>query len=191
MVRGIWAVTALLAQVHSWLEAEAARNCARSSFHRCIRKMSIWQGGRSRTARHELLQTVPNTDSAAPLVRARSMLISTLRGSAPSHRSAGTCVTKANTTDLSHVVAFAVEALHRDTTIEEVVSSIWPKDCAADDADVFGAAAADIATAAAAAVIGAAVVYDAMGAVGAAAALDASVVDDPAAACDLDHRRGV
>ena len=118
------------------------------------------------------------------------MLISTLRGNAPSHRSAGTCVTKANKSDFSYVVVFAGEALHPDTSVREVVSRTWPKDRAADDADVSGAAAADIAAAAAAA-IGAAVVYGAIGAVGAVSALDASVVDDPAAGCDLDHRRGV
>ena len=51
--------------------------------------------------------------------------------------------------------------------------------------DVAAAAAADIAAAASA--MEAAVVD---GTVGAAAALDTSVVDDPTADCDLDHRRG-
>ena len=164
------------AQVHSQLEAVGARNLTRSSVPSCT--MPMGEGGRSRTARHELLEIVPNTDSAAPLVRACFELPCTPRRSAPPRCSVGTCAADANTTDLlSDVVISAGEALHSDVVVVEVVSPSWTRDHATD--------AAGIATATAA--IGAAVVDGAVGAVG---ALDASVVDDPAAGCDLDHRRG-
>ena len=63
-----------------------------------------------------------------------------------------------------------------------MVSPSWPRDRTADAADVPAVVTADIADAAAA--VGAAVV------VAAIAAQDPSVADDPAAGCDLDHRRG-
>ena len=129
---------------------------------------------------------VPNMVSAAPLVRACSEFPCTLRGSVPPHRSLGTCVAGANTTDLlPDVVVSAGEALRSGTAVGEVVFPGWPRDRTADAVDVSAAAAADIA--AAVATMGAAVVH---GAVGAVVALDAYVVDDPADFCDLDHRRG-
>ena len=110
---------------------------------------------------------VLNTDSAVPLVFP-------LRGSAPRRRSVDTSAAGANTTNLLPVVVVVStgEALRSGTAVgEEVVSPRWPGDCAA----------------AAAAAMRAAVAYSAVGAV---ASLDASFVDDPAAGCDLDHRRG-
>ena len=65
------------------------------------------------------------------------------------------------------------------------MSPRWPKDHAADAADVAAAATTNIAAATASMRAG---VVD--GAVGAAAALDASVVDDPAVDCDLNHCHG-
>ena len=136
--------------------------------------------------RHNLLEMVPNTDNAAPLVRACSELPCTLWGSTPPHRSVDTYAAGANTTDLlPDVVVSTGEALHSDTAVEEVVSPRWPWEFAADAADVFAVAAADIAAAATA--MGAVVVDGTMGVV---ATLDAFVVDDPTAVCDLDHRRG-
>ena len=67
-----------------------------------------------------------------------------------------------------------------------MISPSWPRDRAADAADVSAAAAADI-TAATTAAQGVAIA-DAV--VGAVAGLDASVVDDPVAVCDFGHRRG-
>ena len=126
-----------------------------------------------------------STDSAAPLVRAWFELLCTLRGSAPPRRSVGTCAAGVNTTDLLFdVVVCTGEALHSDTAVEEVVSPRLPRDRAADAADVPAAADADITAAAAMR----ATVVDC--AVGAVATLDAYFVDDPAADCDLDHRRG-
>ena len=52
VVRGVGAVMASAAQVHSRLEAVDDRNLTRSSADDCIRATSIWKGGRSRTARH-------------------------------------------------------------------------------------------------------------------------------------------
>ena len=106
---------------------------------------------------------VLNTDSAVPLVFP-------LRGSAPPRRSVDTSAAGANTTNLLPVVVVSTgEALRSGTAVGEVVSPRWPGDCAA------------------AAAMRAAVAY---GAVGAVASLDASFVDDPAAGCDLVHRRG-
>ena len=48
VVCGVWAVMASAAQVHSRLVAVEARNLTRSSVHRCIRAMSMGEGGRSR-----------------------------------------------------------------------------------------------------------------------------------------------
>ena len=185
VVRGVWAMMASAAQVYSRLEAVEALKLTWSSAHRCICAMSMGKGGRSRTARHELLKMVPNTDSAATLVRACFGLPCTLRGSAPPRRRVGTCVAGVNTTDLlPDVVVSAGEALRSGTTVGEVVLPSWPRERTADAADVSAAEAADFAAAAAA--IGAA---DVDGAVSAVTALDASVVDDPTAGCDLDHRR--
>ena len=120
--------------------------------------------------RHELLEMAPNMDNAAGLARACFELPCTLRGNAPPRRSVGMCAAGACTTDLlPDLVVSAGEALHSDTPVGEVVSPNWPRDHAADAADVSAAAAADIATATAA--IGAAV-FD--GALGAVAALDES-----------------
>ena len=117
---------------------------------------------------------VPNTDSAAALVRACFELPCTLRGSAHPRRSVGTCAAGANTTDLPGVVVSAGEALHSGTAVGKVVSPSWPRYCAADAADVSAAVPAAIAAAGAAAV-GAAVVDRFVAYV---------------AGCGLDHRRG-
>ena len=155
-----------------------ACNLTRPGVHRCIRAMSMGEEGRSRTARYELLKMVPNTGSAAALVRAYFELPCTLRGSAPPRRSVGTCAAGAKTTDPPNVVVSAGEALRSGTAVGEVVSPTWPKDRAADDAaDVSAAVAADIAATGAAAGV-------------ADADLKASVADDYVAGCDLDHRRG-
>ena len=178
MVRGVWVVMALAAQVHSRLGALEALNWTRSSVHRCNYAMPMRKWGRSRTARYELPEMVPNTDSAALLVRGCSELPCTLRGSDPTHGSVGTCAASADTTDLlPDAVVFVGEALHSDTAVGEMVSPSWPRDRVADAADVSIAAAT----------MGAAVVDDAVGAV---AVLDESVVDGPAAGCDLYPRRG-
>ena len=128
---------------------------------------------------------VLNTDSAAALVRACFELPCTLRESAPPYRSVGTCTAGANTINLPNDFVSAGEALRSGTAIGELASPSWPRDRAADTADVSAAVAADIAAATAA--IGAAVVDDSVGTV---AALDASVVEASVAGCDLDHRRG-
>ena len=111
VVRGVLAVMVSAGQVHSWLVAVEARKLTRLSVHRYIRAMSMREGGRSRTGRHELLKMVPNTDIAAALVRACFELPCTLRGSAPARRSVGTGAAGANTTDLPDVVS-AGEAPH-------------------------------------------------------------------------------
>ena len=160
-----------------------ARNLTRSSVHCCIRAMSTGEGGRSRTARHELLKMVPNVDSAAAPVRACFELPCTLRGNAPPRHSVDTCAAGANTADLlSDVVVSAGEALRSSSAVGEVVSPSWPRDRTAGAADVPAVVTADITAAAAA--IGADVV------VATVAAQDASVADDPVAGCDLDRRRG-
>ena len=149
VVRGVWAVMVSAVQVHSRLGVLEVHNLTRSSVHRCIRAMSMGEGGRSRTARHELLEMVPNTDSAAPLVRACFELPCTLRGSAPSRRSVGTCAAGVNTTDLlPDAIVSSGEALYSNTAVGEVVSPSVPRDCAAHAADVYAAAAADISAAA-------------------------------------------
>ena len=130
--------------MHSWLVAVEARNLTRSSVHCCIRAMFTGEGGRSRTARHELLKMVPNTDDAAALVRACFELPCTLRENAPSRRSVDTYAAGANAADfLPKVVVSAGEALHSGTAVGEVVSSTWPKDCTADTADVLAVVTAD------------------------------------------------
>ena len=129
---------------------------------------------------------MPNTDSAAGLVRACFELPCNLRVSAPPRRSVGTCAAGANTDLLPDVVVSAGEALRSGTAVGEVASPSWPRDRTADAGGVSAAVDPDIAAAAAAA-IGAAVVD---GAVGAVAALDTSAVDEPVAGCDIDHRRG-
>ena len=104
------------AQVHSRLGGVEIHNFTRSSVHHCIRTMSMGEGGRSRTARHEFLEMVPNADSAASLMRACYELLCTLRGSAPPRRSVGTCAAGANTSDfLLDAVVFAGEVLHSGT----------------------------------------------------------------------------
>ena len=171
VVRGVWVVVALAAQVHSWLVPVEARNLTRSSVHRCIHAMSMGEGGRSRAARHELLKMVPNTDSAAALVRACFELPCTLRGSAPPRRSIGTCAAGANTTDLLlDVVVSAGEALRSGAAAREVVSPSRLRNRAADATDVSAAEAVDIAAA--------------------AAAIGVTIVDGTVAGCDLDHRHG-
>ena len=45
VVRGVYAVMASAAQVHSWLVVVEARNLTRLSVHRCIRAMSMGEGG--------------------------------------------------------------------------------------------------------------------------------------------------
>ena len=186
VVRGVWAGMESVGQVHSWLVAMEARNLTRSSVYRCIRAMSRGKGGRSRTARYELLEMVPNTDSAAVLVWACFELPCTLRGNAPPRRIVDTCAAVANKTNfLPDVVVSAGEALRSGTAVGEVVSLSWPRDRTADAVNVSAVVIADIAAAAAA--IGAAVVD---GAVAAVATQDASVADDRVAGCDLDRRRG-
>ena len=115
--------------MYSRLEAVEAGNWTRSSVHRCIRAISMGDGERGRTARHELLEMVSNTDSAVPLVRVCFELPCTLRVSAPPRRSVGTCAAGVNTTDLHpDIVAYAGEALRSDTAVGEVVSPSWPRD---------------------------------------------------------------
>ena len=176
VVRGVWVVMASAGRVHSCLVAVEARNLTRSSVHHCIRAVSMGEGGRSRTARHELLRMVPNTDGAASLMRACFELPCTLRESAPPRRSVRTCAAGANTTDLLHdIIVSTCEALRSDSAVGEAVSPSWPRDRAADATNVSTAVAAGI-TAAGAATVGAAVVDGSMAVV---------------AGCDLDHRRGV
>ena len=140
--------------------------------------MSTGEGDRNRSARHELLEMVPNKGSAAALVRAYFDLFPcNLRGSAPSRRSVGTCGTDSNMIGLLDVVVSAGEALRSGTAVGEVVSPSWPRDCAADASGVSAATAAGIAAPGAAA--GAAV-----------ADLNAYVADDPVAGCDLGYGRG-
>ena len=174
VARGISAVMASAGQVHSCLVAAEAGNLTRSSVHRYIRAMYMGERGRSRTARHELLKMVKNTDSAAALVRACFEVPCTLRGSAPPRRSVGTLAAGAHTTDLlPDVVVFAGEALRSGIAVGEVVSPSWPRDRAADVAGVSAAVAADIAAAIAAAIGAADVAAD--------AAQGASVTSEPVA----------
>ena len=129
---------------------------------------------------------VPNTDSAAELMRACFELPSTLRESALPRCSVDTWAAGARTTDLlPDVVVSAGEVLRSGTAVGEVVSLSWSKDRTADAADVSAVVTVDIAAAAAA--IGVAVVD---GAVAAVAAQGTSVEGDPVAGCDLDHPRG-
>ena len=126
---------------------------------------------------------VPNTDSAAELVRACFELPCTLRRSALPRCSVDTCAAGARTTDLlPDAVVSAGEVLRSGTAVGEVVSLSWSKDRTADAADVSAVVTADIAAAAAA--IGVTVVD------GAVAAQGASVEGDSVAGYDLDHRRG-
>ena len=123
VVPDVWAVMASAGQVHSWLVAVEARNLTRSSVHRYIIAMSTREEGRSRTARHELLKMVPNTDGAAALMRACFELPCTLRGNAPPRRSVDTCAAGANATDiLLDVAVSASEALRSGTAVGEAVS---------------------------------------------------------------------
>ena len=146
VVREIWVIMASAGQVHSWLVAVEARNLTRSSVHRCIRAMFMGEGGRSRSARHELLKMVPSVDSAAALVRACLELPCTLRGNAPPRRSVDTCATGANTTDPPpDVVVSAGEALCSGTAVGEMVSPSWPRVRTAGAADVPAVVAVDIA----------------------------------------------
>ena len=118
VVRGVWAVMGSARQVHSCLVTVEARNLTRSSVHRCIRAMSTAEGGRSCTARHDLLKMMPNTDGAAALVRACFELPCTLRKSASPRRSVEKCAAGANTTDLlPDVVVSAGEALRFGTAV--------------------------------------------------------------------------
>ena len=123
VVGGVWAVMELAAQVHSRLGVVEARNLTRSSIHCCIRTTSMGDGGRSRTVRHELQEMVPNTYSAAPLVRACFELPCTLRGNGPPRLSVGTCAASANMTDLLRdVVVSAGEVLRSSSAVGEMVS---------------------------------------------------------------------
>ena len=178
-------------QVHSCRVAAEARSLTRSNVHRSIRTMSTGEEGRSRTARHELLKIVPNTDNAAALVRVCFKLLCTLRGNYPPRSTVDTCIAGANATDLlPDVVVSAGEALRSGIAVGEVVSPSWPRGCTVDATDVSAAVTADIAAAAAAA-MGVAVVA-AVAAIGVAGvvAQGASVADGPVAGCDLDHRCG-
>ena len=84
--------------------------------------MSTGEGGGSHTARHELLEMVPDTGSTVPLVRACSEFPCTLRGSSPLRRSVGTCTAGANATDLfPDIVVSAGETRPSDTAVGEVV----------------------------------------------------------------------
>ena len=84
VVRQVWAVVASARQVHSCRVAVEARSLTRSNIRRCIRAMSTEEEGRSRTARHELLKMVPNTDDAAALMLACFEFPCAKRGNAPS-----------------------------------------------------------------------------------------------------------
>ena len=180
VVREVWAVVTSAGQVHNCRVAAEACSLTWSNAHRCIRAMSTGKEGRSRTARHEFLKMVPNTDNAAALMRACFELPYTLQGNAPSHRTVDTCAAGANATDiLPDVVVSAGEALRSGTAVGEVISPSWPRGCSADAADTSPVVTADIAAAGVAA----------MGAAG-VAAQGSSVADDPVAGCDLDHRRG-
>ena len=119
-------------QVHSWLVAVEARSLTRSNVHRCIRAMSTEEEGRRRTARHELLKMVPNTDDAVALVRACFELPCTLRGNDPPRRSVDTCAAGANATNLPDAVVSAGEALRSGTAVGDIVSPRWPRDRTAD-----------------------------------------------------------
>ena len=92
--------------------------------------MSMEEEGRSRTARHELLKMVPNTDDAAALVRPFSEFPCTLRGNAPPRHTANACAAGANATDLlPNIVVSTGEALRSGTAVGEVVSPSWPRGC--------------------------------------------------------------
>ena len=105
--------------------------------------MSAGEGGRSRNAKHVLLEMAPNADGVVSLIRASSVLEShlpfTLQESAPPRRSDGTCGAGTNATDFfpGTVVSTGV-ALHSNTSVEEVVLS-WPKNQAAHAVDVAAA----------------------------------------------------
>ena len=144
VVREDWAVMASVGQAPSCLVAVKARDLTRSSVHRCIRAMSTGEGGRSRTARHELLKMVPNVDGAAALVRACFEWPCTLRGNAVPCRSVDTCAAGANATDLlPDVVVSAGEVLRSGTAVGEVVSPSWPRALAVYVADVPAVVTAD------------------------------------------------
>ena len=182
VVREVWAVMAsagrCIAGWWRWGPVTGRGRVSTAIFVRCP-----WGRGIGAVLRD--MKMVPNTDSAAALVWACFELPCTLRGSAPPCRSVGTCAAGARTTELlPDVVVSAGETLRSGTAVEEAVSPSWPRDRAADAADVSAAVVADIAAAAAAAAaMGAAVVA-------AAAAQGASVAGDPVAGCVLDHRRG-
>ena len=136
VVRQVWAVVASAGQVHSCRVAAEARSLMRSNAHRCIRATSTEEGGRRRTARHELLKMVMNTDDTAALVRACFELPCTLRGNSSPRRTANTCAAGANATDrLPDVVVSAGEALRSGIAVGEVVSPSWPRGCTAGAAD--------------------------------------------------------
>ena len=123
VVRQVRAVMASAGQVHSCRVAAEACSLTRSNIHRCICAMSTGEESRSRTARHEVLKMVPNPDDAAALMLACFEFPCTLRGNAPSRRTADTCAAGANATDLlPHVVVSAGEALRSGTAVGEVVS---------------------------------------------------------------------
>ena len=150
--------------------------------------MSMEEEGRNRTARHELLKMVPNTDDAAALVWPCFEFPCTLRGNAPPRRTADACAAGVNATDLlPNIVVSTGEALRSGTAAGEVVSPSWPRGCTAAAA----AAAKGATVVASVAAMGEAGVacVTAMGAAG-VAAQGASVADDPVAGCGLDHRRG-
>ena len=69
------------------------------------------------------VRIVPNTDSAAPLVRTCYELPCTPERSAPPLCKVGTCTANTNMTDLLHnVVVSAGEALHSAPAVGDVVS---------------------------------------------------------------------
>ena len=147
--------------------------------------MSMEEEGRSRTARHELLKMVPNTDDAAALVRPCFEFPCTLRGNAPPRRTADAYAAGVNATDLPNIVVSTSEALRSGTAAGEVVSPSWPRGCTAAAAAKGATVVASVAAMGEAGVASA----TAMGAAG-VAAQGASVADDPVAGCGLDHRRG-
>ena len=124
VVRQIWAVVASARQVHICRVAAEVQSWTRSNAHRC-RAMSMGEGGRCRTARHELLKMMPHMDDAVALVRVQSLC--TLLGNAPPRRIADTCAAASATDILPDEVISAVEALRSGTAVGEGVSPNWPR----------------------------------------------------------------
>ena len=123
MVHQIWAVVASAGQVHRCCVMAEVRSWTRSNVHPC-RAMSTGEGGRCRTARHELVKMMLHTDDAAVLVRA---YICTLQGNAPPCRTADTWPAASATDLLPDAVVSAGGALRSRTAVGEVVSPSWPR----------------------------------------------------------------